>query len=368
LQPKDVRYLPQLDGLRALAILMVFAHHAFRIPGLWSGVDLFFILSGYLITGILTRDREQMGFRAMIGHFYLRRAQRILPAYVVFLVLAYPFVKADWPHVWGYYVGFLQNVPYAFGLVSYGPLVSLWSLAVEQHFYLFWPVLVYFLPRRWLAPCMIVLLVGTPILRALCTPLFSHPEAIYSLTPFRLDALAAGALAALILPQVRPLVVIRRAQVVMVLAAMTYVVLGVHPWFSRPANTAVFNALAYSLNILALGGLFVWVALSGDTFIVRIFAHPLLRALGRISYMFYLLHLGVLIQMSHYFGPARAAVAAFGLTTGLATLSRVMIEKPILSLSASYRMPAQPSAEKLVKTTLVNEGFRECPARRGDGG
>ncbi|MBE7159476.1 MAG: acyltransferase, partial [Rhodospirillales bacterium] len=74
-------YLPQLDGLRALAVLMVFLHHAYKIPLLWSGVDLFFILSGYLITNILLRDSARMPFRSMLGHFYLRRAQRILPAY-----------------------------------------------------------------------------------------------------------------------------------------------------------------------------------------------------------------------------------------------------------------------------------------------
>jgi len=77
-----------------------------------------------------------------------------------FLILVYPFVKSDWTHLWGYYVAFLQNVPDAFHLVSFGPLVPLWSLAVEQHFYLIWPLLVYFLPRKWLVPCMIALLLG----------------------------------------------------------------------------------------------------------------------------------------------------------------------------------------------------------------
>lgn len=340
MQTASVRHLPQLDGLRALAILMVFVHHAFAVPLLWSGVDLFFIISGYLITGILLRDSERLSFRTMIGRFYLRRAERILPAYILFLLLAYPLVKSDWTHLWGYYVAFLQNVPYAFHLVSFGPLVPLWSLAVEQHFYLVWPLLVYFLSRKWLAPCMIALLLGTPVLRAVCTPLFLYPEPIYVLTPFRLDAMAAGALAALCLPHCRPLQTIRWAQLIMVLAAITYVLLGSHLWFRRGANTPIFNGLAYSLNILVLGGLFVWATLSSETLLARVLSHPLLRGLGRISYMFYLLHLGVLMQIPPYVGRYTSAAVAFLITTALATVSWFAVERPILSLSASHRRPA----------------------------
>ena len=338
--PASTRYLPQLDGLRALAIIMVFLHHAFQISLLWAGVDLFFILSGYLITGILLRDSERMTFRKMIGRFYVRRAERILPAYVLFLILVYPFVKADWSHLWGYYVGFLQNVPYAFHKIPSGPLVPLWSLAVEQHFYLVWPVLVYFLPRKWLAPCMIALLLGTPVLRALCTPLFTTPEPIYALTPFRLDAMAAGALAALYLPHCSPLRTIRWAQAAMLLGVVAYVLLGIHPWFRRTANNPAFNGLAYSLNILILGGLFVWTVLASDQPLTRLLSNPLLRGLGRISYMFYLLHEGVLSITSQHFGRMSSAAIAFLATTALATLSWFAVERPILSLSASHRQAA----------------------------
>lgn len=322
---------------------MVFLHHAFQVPLLWSGVDLFFILSGYLITNILLRDRERFGFGKMLGRFYLRRAERILPAYLIFLVIAFFFARADLMRLWIYYALFLQNVPYAFGMVRNFALVPLWSLAVEQNFYLVWPVVVYFLPRRWLAPLMIGLLLGVPVLRGLCTPLFSKPEAIYVLTPFRIDAMAAGALAALLLPRCKPVRTIRIAQIVMVLAGVSYVLLGMHPWFRRGANTAAFNVLAYSLNILVLGGLFVWATLSKDSVLTRFLSNPLLRGLGRISYMFYLLHLLVLIQTERYFGHTEAALVAFAVTTGLATLSWFAVERPILSLSANHRQAAMAS-------------------------
>ncbi len=326
---------------------MVFSHHAFQIPLMWAGVDLFFIISGYLITGILLRDRERMSFRTMLGRFYIRRVERILPAYILFLLFAYPFVKTEWSHLWGYYVGFLQNVPYAFGFIGFSPLVPLWSLAVEQHFYLVWPPLVYFLPRKWLVPCMCAVLFGTPVLRALCTPLFSMPEPIYALTPFRLDAMAAGALAALCLPHCRSRITIRWAQLSMALAFITYVFLGIHPWFRRTANTPAFNGLAYSLNIIILGGLFVWAVLSSESVLNRVLSNRLLRGLGRISYMFYLLYLGVLLIATRYYGRIGGAAMAFVVTTALATLSWFAIERPILSLSASHRRaslkaPVQP--------------------------
>ncbi len=101
-----------------------------------------------------------------------------------------------------------------------------------------------------------------------------------------------------------------------------------------------FNSLAYSFNLLILGGLFVWTVLSRDTLLTRLLSSRPLRGLGRISYMFYLLHLGVLIAVGSHFGPLAAAPIAFALTTLLATLSWFAIEKPILALSSAHRRAA----------------------------
>jgi peptidoglycan/LPS O-acetylase OafA/YrhL len=95
-----LKYVPQLDGLRAIAVIMVFLHHAFTLPLLWAGVDLFFILSGYLITSILMRDRERLTFGRMLGKFYLRRAERILPAYLLFLLLLVVCTRIPWRPIW----------------------------------------------------------------------------------------------------------------------------------------------------------------------------------------------------------------------------------------------------------------------------
>lgn len=328
-------YLPQLDGLRAVAIVMVFVHHALTVPLLWSGVDLFFILSGYLITNILLRDSSRMSFGAMLGHFYLRRAQRILPAYLLCLALVGALTVQDWGALWPYYAFFLQNVPYAFHKLAFSPLIPLWSLAVEQHFYLFWPFLVYFLPRRTLAPCMLALLVGVPVLRAACTPLFPYPEPIYVLTPFRIDTMAAGALFALWLPTYRRHQALLWAQLAIPFGLIAYALLSMHPWFRRNANSPEFNGLAYSLNIVIMGGLFVW-ALLADTQsrLYRLLASSPLRSLGRISYAFYLFHLLVLERFGGYFPRSVGAIALFLITVALAALSWALVEKPLLSLGS----------------------------------
>lgn len=321
---------------------MVFAHHAFHIPLLWCGVDLFFILSGYLITGILLRDRERLNFRQTLQRFYLRRAERILPAYALCMLLIVALAHENWSRLWPFYVFFLQNVPYAFRWISGGALVPLWSLAVEQHFYLVWPPLVFFLPRRWLVISMAALLVGEPILRGLCTPLFAQPEPIYCLTPFRLDAMAAGALAALWLPYCKPSSAIRVAQLSMAIGLLAYVLLGVHPWFRRPANTVAFNSLAYSLNILVLGGLFVWVRSVEGGLLYRFFASAPMRGLGRISYTFYLLHLLILERAQYRFGPLKGAPIAFAVTVVAATVSWFALEKPVLSLGIGRKQALPP--------------------------
>jgi peptidoglycan/LPS O-acetylase OafA/YrhL len=316
---------------------MVFLHHAFGAHLQWAGVDLFFILSGYLITQILLRDSERTGFKKLLGQFYLRRAERILPAYVLALALLYPMVHVELRHYWYYYAFFLQNVPFAFHMLSWSALLPLWSLAVDQHFYLVWPVLVYFLPRHLLTPVLVAIVVGSPVLRWVCTPLFVYPETIYTLTPFRLDDMAFGALAAVWLPRLDAKRTVRWAQVAMVMGAAAYALLGVHPWFRRGANTAVFNSLAYSLNLVVLGGLFVWTVLAEDSWLARVLSTAPLRGLGRISYMFYLLHLGVLIVTIGNFGVVIGAAVGFVVTAALATVSWFAVERPVLSLSRSHR-------------------------------
>lgn len=186
------RYYPELDGLRALAALMVMAFHlaqaGIHIPGPLTfgqtGVDLFFVLSGFLITSILLQARP--GDWDEVKTFYVRRSLRIFPLYFGYLIGS--SLLGELPS-WQYWV-YLQNFAIAWGVPVAGP-GHFWSLAVEEQFYLVWPFLVLFSPRRWLAPILWAMVFTSAGLG-----FYFSPGASFYLTFTRLGGLAAGALLA----------------------------------------------------------------------------------------------------------------------------------------------------------------------------
>jgi peptidoglycan/LPS O-acetylase OafA/YrhL len=215
-------HMPALDGLRGIAILSVMAFHFFLFSGIeptnhfdraifacagfgWAGVDLFFVLSGFLITGILYDTSHQPRF---FRNFYWRRALRIFPIYYLFLGFCFvvlpmldgassPLRTPVGQQLWQW--SYLSNVQIALfgwdGLSTH--MQHLWSLAMEEQFYLVWPWLVFFCSRRALLRMCAVMIVGALLLRV-----WLHRHGMwlpsYVLTPARLDALAVGATLALI--------------------------------------------------------------------------------------------------------------------------------------------------------------------------
>jgi peptidoglycan/LPS O-acetylase OafA/YrhL len=131
-------YRPALDGLRGVAALLVMSFH-FQIPG-WSGgflgVDVFFVLSGFLITSLLLEEWQRSG-TVCLRRFFLRRALRLFPALVLVLLVTAPFVSYRWPLV---ALGYVANWALAFKFVTFGPISHVWSLSVEEQFYLIWPI------------------------------------------------------------------------------------------------------------------------------------------------------------------------------------------------------------------------------------
>src|SRR5579884_1024639 len=208
------RRLPGLDALRGVAILVVMLHHSVQIVPLprlqnvaaagWLGVDLFFVLSGFLITGILLDARDD---RRYFRNFYMRRVLRIFPLYYgvlaanLLLVLTLPHLHRFlhlhawlWTYTTNIKIAIANEYPFAIGRMR---LDHFWTLAVEEHFYLLWPLLVWALNRRALAVVCCLILVASPLLRwAISTP--GHMVAPYVLTPCRMDSLAAGALGAIL--------------------------------------------------------------------------------------------------------------------------------------------------------------------------
>lgn len=299
-------YRPDLEGLRGVAILLVLLAHV-RIPGAeagFVGVDVFFVLSGFLITGLLVNERERTG-RIGLGQFYARRARRILPAAV--LVLASTLLAAalvlsplDLRRIAddGLAASLsLANMRYAvdatdyFAPVDTSPMLHFWSLAVEEQFYLLWPILLLTVarlrrPRLAMAALATAVLVGSFVLCVAMTD-FAGAWAYFSL-PTRAWQLAAGGLLALgapLLGRVPHTVAAAVGWMGAALLGASLVAIG--PTTSYPGLASLLPTLG-AVGLIASGGVLGspgWLAL----------ARAPLRWLGRISYSLYLWHWPILI-------------------------------------------------------------------------
>jgi peptidoglycan/LPS O-acetylase OafA/YrhL len=332
--PSHSRRILQLDGLRAIAVLAVFAQHALKAP-LWMGVDLFFVLSGFLITGILL-DRKARG-QSYFGYFYARRARRILPPYLLLMVVSSLLFGFGWAKHWEWYAFFATNIGDALGQSGHDSLNVLWSLAVEEQFYIVWPFVILLLPERALAWVAAALIVAVPVLRAVATPWFDSFWPIYYLTPFRMDLLAAGALLAVAvrrnpnaLQPFRPLAMLGFFAALAVLAW-----LHIHYPRFRAENTPLSNAALYSVSLVLCTSVVV-IALQSQGIVKRLLCNPVLVYIGTISYTIYLIHLSILytlwpLHMSRYV----TAALALAITLAYASVTWFAFERRLIHGPAS---------------------------------
>ncbi len=294
---------------------------------MWMGVDLFFVLSGFLITGILLKQRtKEMG--RYFKEFYARRVRRILPPYLLLLVVATAVFGFAWMrHIYLYFG--LMNFMLAFQLPMPSSLSVLWSLAVEEQFYLLWPFAVYLLSEAALGWTTVALIVAAPILRFTCTPLFANYWPIYSLTPFRMDLLLIGGLLAIGWRNHRA--TIERyghyglAMPFLAAALLYYAANRYH--FTTTTNSPGANALIYELSLIACAGFVLW-ALSGRW--VKVLTLPPITYLGRISYTVYLIHTTALLLAHEHLSHYLAVVAGTTGTLIYAELSWRFLEEPLL--------------------------------------
>ncbi len=320
-----VKRIAQLDGVRGVAILTVFAHHALHIRLLWAGVDLFFILSGFLITGVLV-DRKHRPLREYFSGFYARRARRILVPYLIALAVLSLFVGYAWLRHWYLYIG-LMNFLAPLGIPAPEAFAPFWSLAVEEQFYLIWPFAIYLFTERGVLRFAALLVLLAPLLRGLCH--FHTEWAVYMLTPFRMDLLATGALLCLAYRH-------RRAHVerwgapaglAITLIGVSGLILLSRLGITTHGNTRAGNILIFECTLLASTGVILW-ALSGR------FTGPLrwgpLVYVGKISYSMYLIHLGVLLLLGARLSPVAAAAVGLAMTLTYATASWFLVERPLL--------------------------------------
>jgi peptidoglycan/LPS O-acetylase OafA/YrhL len=331
----------QLDGLRAFAVLAVFVHHALDVPLLWVGVDLFFVLSGFLITGILLRQRDAPRY---FSSFYARRTVRIFPPYYLVLLVVFAIdatARADWP----WYVLYVSNVRDAMLGAGSPMLNAMWSLAIEEQFYLLWPLLVYALGPSGMWRVCIALLFAAPVLRGVLTPLSDDFRLVYALLPTRIDTLAGGAALAIAHAQWPDRFdrFARRAPILCIVAVAIFLALTLRPDFRTSANSILFNTVGYSLIAIAMAGVVAW-AVSDTT--PRVLAWPPIVYVGTISYMVYLCHRPVLELVSGRFGPALDTIVSLAITLALASLSWFVLERPLQRYKDRRLSPAAPAAPR----------------------
>jgi peptidoglycan/LPS O-acetylase OafA/YrhL len=350
----------RLDGIRAIAILFVFARHTGLLHAGWIGVDLFFVLSGFLITGILRRERtSEVYWRS----FYLKRACRILPPLLLCFIGAAPVTPIP-VHRGIWYALFAANIALAAHPKEAGALVVLWSLAVEEHFYLLWPFAVRFLSRRSLIKLSIAILCAEPILRAVAT-LFVHSfEPIYYLTIFRLDGLAAGGLLALAIEDGAVVSYLKRWSGAWSVGLLT--TLGASmafKSFGREQNSIAFNSIGYSLLVACCFFAVTYVYFQERSSLSRALSLRPVVFLGEISYGFYLFHL-ILYEAAKSFASAHGignahhqlALPVFTAAVLLSWLSFVAYERPIIRWGqGKARRLAHSSAAPSLPTGPLSE-------------
>jgi peptidoglycan/LPS O-acetylase OafA/YrhL len=374
--PENKVFYPALDGLRAVAMLLVFTFHYFALPRWlnwgWVGVDLFFVLSGFLITGILydTRLRPHR-FRT----FYIRRALRIFPLYylVLFAGLAlWPIYHWRthpalwlWPAYLGNYARFLWSAAYAPNATIYEVLTPtthvapnayyildhLWSLCVEEQFYLVWPLIVFLIKDRIrLRNLCIAVAVMLPLLRLLCLHTIPaaliNSEFLYRITPLRADSLLLGGALALALrgPEATRIYALARPCLLALLALFAIIEAistAIHGHLVDSAWTMSHSAFAFSF-IALISATIILLTIEPRTALYNALMHPSLRALGQRSYGFYVYHQLLysafsIIALHLSFGHKRfmleqRAIVAFLFTGALAWLSYRYFEQPFLRL------------------------------------
>jgi peptidoglycan/LPS O-acetylase OafA/YrhL len=293
--------LRQLDGVRAIAILLVIGSHHFLVPFGWTGVDLFFVLSGFLITRILSNTRNDPHYWSK---FYIKRAGRILPPLMILFllnILLVHHIKAFSLLGYAFFLGDYLNVtPYASSL-----FIVLWSLAIEEHFYIVWPFAVRYLSRKHVAQILVAVLIIEPIARLVCTRLVTGYEPIYYLTFFRLDSIAAGSLLAILVAHPRANAVLARWSMASFLTAVAVWIFFTKEFgatFEKTDNSLLFNGLGYSLITLASFFLVAHLLLKENGWPARFLSIRPLTFIGEISYGMYLFHpiaLAALRRLAH---------------------------------------------------------------------
>ncbi len=338
--PMSRRYIPELDGLRAIAVLLVITAHLhapiMHLAKGHFGVVIFFVLSGYLITSITLREEKEHG-KVSFSSFYIRRCFRIFPVYYVILAVycvlilglhVGPEKRAPLMHALPYYLTYLQEIPFVHG--GYGlPFYQSWSLGIEEKFYLIWPPLCFLLLRHSRSqriPVTFALIVGCIFMGPLISPYAS---------------ILAGCLLALLFQHdwVQQLASqgsrIGSYAILLIFVALHIFVLPHSHWrFQEAVYASLFTA-------------FLGLLLSGETAIGKVLRFRPLVAIGKVSYGIYLVHILCLNVVEKFFhSPSASFLVTAVLSICVAGVLHFTLEQPLIQLGrklsvtvSSHRQP-----------------------------
>ncbi len=361
-----------LDGLRGIAVVMVLVFHAGAqsqvqqfgpwsyyassvIAGGWLGVDLFFVLSGFLITRILLNTSGSSNY---FQSFYARRFLRIFPLYWGFLALSFwvlpgtsdsPWLRENQLWYWSY----LSNWLMYSAEVQSPELNHFWSLAIEEQFYLFWPLLLFFLPIKRAKIACWVLLSACLVARAYFVLLEPKDPRLSFSTFLRLDGLMMGALVAFYVQPGRAVRIAVKTALVISLGALAYLQYSEGRILLGSLNVSLFGLAAANICFACL----VFLCVHRDRRISQLFDQTILKVLGKYSYCIYVVHIAVIQFLKpvffETFGPwVRGGpdfllfrvvfiLCVIALSFVIAVLSWHFFERPILNLRRFF-----PSAEE----------------------
>jgi len=387
-------YKPYLDGLRAIAVGGVVVYHLNRLwlPGGYLGVDLFFVLSGYLITTLLITEQTRTGAINLLG-FWSRRVRRLLPALLLLLLalsveiwlggdeLAAASARGDFLATLFYFANWhfiFSDQSYFTQYVAASPVRHTWSLAIEEQFYIGWPLVVALVVRRGglraLAAAAVALSLASMVAMWLVFDASSDPSRAYYGTDTRIFEILFGAALAVVLAsrwRSRALAVTRP------LAIPALFVLVVDMLLLADDSSLYYHGAAAAVA----GACVVLIAgLEAGSVLTRLLALKPLVLIGLVSYGVYLWHFPVILFVQSHLGPttepliASTAVVA---TAVIATCSFVLVERPIrrgamvfrFALSPRRLMAVAPATSALVAgAILVSTSSAETPAWVSGGG
>ncbi len=353
----------ELDGLRAIAIIfVVIVHYIFnqlQVPDnpfllalykiigyTWSGVDLFFILSGYLIGGILIDNKNSSNYFKI---FYARRFFRIFPLYYLFLglMILLSFLLNSNINSLYYretsifsYLTYTQNI---FSFFTHSPIGITWSLAIEEQFYLFLPLIIYFIDRKKLPLVFFIFITISIILRSF----FYYPYSLDQLF-YRMDSLLMGSICAFYIKDERWFGFINKHYKIFVIAFFVLLITIISLILTDIVLIpSIQNNLLFLLFNLLYSTLLIIVILNRSDVLSKILRNQLMVSIGQISYGIYLYHLivlGVLFKIVLKQNPSLndlSDLVVVGLsiiiTYFVSKLSFNIFEKPILKIGSRFK-------------------------------